>query len=75
LDTENGGVEFGRGVLIREKKSSRIKLDGDCVLRTKLLAGSVQTQKSLIKTCKLTAHIAPVQTEEDYFVARALRLS
>jgi hypothetical protein len=41
------------------KKFFRIKLNGDCVLRMKLPAGSVQTQKSLITTCKLTAQIAP----------------
>ena len=34
------------------KKFFRIKLDRDCVLRMKLSAGSVQTQKSLITMCK-----------------------
>ncbi len=40
-----------------EKKFFRTRLEGDCVLRTKLPAGSVQTRNSLITSCKLTAQV------------------
>jgi len=52
------------------KKFSRIKLNGDCVLRMKLPAGSVEIQKSLITSYERTVQVTPVQTEEDYSVLR-----
>ena len=73
MDAENGGIEFGREVMLREKKFSRIKLEADCVLRIKLPAGSVKSQNSLITTCKPTAQIAQ-SDRRGYSVLRCRRL-
>jgi hypothetical protein len=68
MDGENGDAEFEAQGFDPRKKFFRTKLNGHCVLGMKLKAGSVQTQKSLIPTCKHTVQVAPLQTEADYAV-------